>query len=234
MLYKWASTTEWGLVETAFAAASRIYMSGPPGIGKTYAAKLFGAKPVQITLTEDLSVQELAGHYVPEGQQFQWHDGPVTTAMRNGSCLVLHEINRASGAVQDFLLGVLDHPDVAAITLPSGETVRPAPGFVVVATSNTGPECLDPALRSRFEVELRLSEPAPEMIQKLNRDLSNVGDALLDSYKDPSRALDPRKVQAFVSMVKYGVPARQAAILAFGASAPDVVAAFQSRGVPIR
>jgi hypothetical protein len=55
-------------------------------------------------------------------------------------------------------------------------------------------------------------------IQTLSRDLSNVGDALLESYKDPSRALDPRKVQAFVKMMKAGVQARHAAILAFGAS----------------
>jgi MoxR-like ATPase len=54
------------------------------------------------------------------------------------------------------------------MTLPTGENFKPAKGFAVVATANTSPDWLDPALRSRFEVEIELRDPNPGVIVRLN------------------------------------------------------------------
>jgi len=234
-LLKWAGlNSNWELVEPALASASRIYVFGPPGIGKSHLTLHSGVAVFQVTPSDDISVQELAGHYLPEGNVFRWHDGPVTTAARQGALLILNEITRASGAVQDFLLGILDSPEVAVITLPTGENFKPAKGFAVVATANTPPDRLDPALRSRFEVEIELRDPNPGVIARLNRVIAGLGDVLRDSFKDPTRALDPRKVLSFGNLVRSGVPPRQAAILTFGERALDVIQAMTARGVKLQ
>lgn len=234
-LFKWAGVpTAWDLVELALAGgATRVFLWGPPAVGKSYAALGFGKTPLQVTLNEDLCVPDLCGHWVPSGFKFVWHDGPVCRAVRSGMPLVLNEVGRASGAVQDFLLGVLDHPMVCRLTLPSGETLTPAPGFVVIATSNSGPEALDPALKSRFEAIVHLSSPAPGLVQKLNTALPGLGDALLDSFKDPGRALDARNLEAFLTLRASGLRSEQASLLIFGEAAPDVLAALRARGVRV-
>lgn len=232
-LCKWAGIrSEWELLSQVAGRATRIYLWGPPGVGKSYAA-FDGQSPAQITLAGDITIQELLGMYVPEGNVFRWHDGPVATAMRNGTLLVINELGRASDAVKDILLGVLDDPEVASLALPSGEKLRPAPGFRVVATSNSPPDDLDRALRSRFEIELNMAGPNPGLISRLNDCLPGLGDALLDSFLDPERALDPRKTLCFGRLVRSGIRARPAALGVFGSRAPDVLAALSTRGVQL-
>lgn len=230
-VYAWSKATPWSLGRIAIARSPRVFLWGPPGVGKSHLT-LSSPRPFfQVTLCEDQSVQELMGHFLPDGLQFRWHDGPGALAMRAGALLVLNEISRASGAVLDFLLAVLDSGDVGAVALPSGEQLRAAPGFSVIATSNSSPETLDPALRSRFEVEVCLPVPNPALIAALNRPFGGLGDALAASFQDPERALDPRKVLGFVRFVTMGVPTRQAAVLSFGDRAPDVMAALSAHGV---
>ena len=155
-VYVWANTTPWSLARAALQSSARVFLWGPPGVGKSYLTASAGRSPFSVTLCDDHTVQELVGHYLPEGHVFRWHDGPVALAMRHGAMLVLNEVGRASGAVQDFLLGVLDSREAGGVALPSGERLLGGAGFAVVATSNTAPDTLDPALRSRFEVEIHL------------------------------------------------------------------------------
>jgi MoxR-like ATPase len=171
------------------------------------------------------------GHWVPDRVEWHFHLGPVSRAYQDGRVLVLNEIGRASGSVQDFLLGVLDNRDVASLALPSGELLTPANGFKVVGTSNTSPDQLDPALRSRFEAEIHLSVPNTALVEELDRHCHGLGGALADSYLDPARALDPRRVASFVNLLGDNVPVRQAALLTLAERAPDFLAALQARGV---
>jgi MoxR-like ATPase len=230
-VYSWSNATPWSLARTAIERSPRVFLWGPPGIGKSHLTVVGHRTFHQVTMCEDQTVQELVGHYLPDGQRFRWHDGPVALAMRGGALLVLNEIGRASGAVLDFLLGVLDSREVSAVALPSGEHLRPAPGFTVVATSNSSPEPLDPALRSRFGVEVYLPAPNPALVAAVNREVRGLGDALAASFEDPVRALDPRRVIELARLVKCGVPPRVSAALCFGDRAPDVLAALSARGV---
>jgi midasin (ATPase involved in ribosome maturation) len=156
----------------------RLYLWGPPGVGKTWFAYHRGGTErgvYAITCTPETPASELRGHFMPQpGGGFEWHDGPVVRALREGALLVINEITHASDDVFSFLLPLLEYPETARVTLPSNETVRPAPGFRCIATANVSPDELPPALRDRFDAVLELREPHPEALAQLSESLREV------------------------------------------------------------
>jgi MoxR-like ATPase len=189
------SKIDWQVVEQVLAsrALDRIYLWGPPGIGKTWCAYHEGRLEhglAAITCTPETPASELRGHYLPKGGAFEWHDGPVVRAMRAGARLVVNEIVHASDDVLAFLHPVLEFPETARVTLPNNETLAPAPGFHVVATANCPPEDLPPALRDRFDAVLHVVEPHPEALEKLSpplREVARRGFALDDARRTSLR-----------------------------------------------
>jgi MoxR-like ATPase len=80
----------------------------------------------------------------------------------------------------------LDDPDLAMLTLPTGEIVRPAAGFQVVATMNGEPQDLPFALRDRFPVALEINEVHPNAIERLPADLQQAA-------RNTALAVDPER-----------------------------------------
>lgn len=163
----------WAFVETLLTTSviRSLYIHGPPGVGKTFAAYLIGVGDrllCPITLTEDTPSAELRGHYLAVGREMVWHDGPVTMAMRAGGRLVVNEVTHGTSDVFSLLHPVLENPDTACMTLPNNELVRPAPGFQVICTDNLPPEDLPPALRDRFDAVLEIKEPHPKALEQLD------------------------------------------------------------------
>ena len=126
-----------------------------------------------ITLTEESSSAELRGHFIPKDGSFVWNDGPAIQAWRTGGRLVINEIDHASGDVLTFLHAIMDDPQIAQLTLPTdpAETVKPAEGFSVVATTNATPDALPFALRDRFPVAIDVDEVNPKALEQLSEDL---------------------------------------------------------------
>lgn len=185
--------TIWQIAESVIEHTARMLLWGPPGTGKTYLAQSARSdkRPVYIwNLTDETPSAEGRGFYVPKGDKFEWQDGPVLKAWREGARLVLNEIQRASNDTLSFLLSVLDDSPSAAMTLPTGETIRPRPGFAVVATSNEEPAALPEALRDRFPVALEITEPHPAAILALPEDLRAI--ALITARADQQERISIR------------------------------------------
>lgn len=168
-----ATSTNWELIKLLLKHSRRVLQYGAPGTGKSHIAQHEPhTGPVyNITITDEMPSAELRGHYVPKGGEFVWHDGPALRAWREGGRLIINEIDKSSDDVRSFLLSYLDDKPTSAITLPTGETVRPHPQFQAVATMNGIPDDLPENLRSRFPVTVEIIDPNPDAIAALPADL---------------------------------------------------------------
>lgn len=217
----------------------RVYAWGPPGVGKTRfgidVLKKNFTNVYQITLNDDISVQELLGHYIPKGNEFIWHDGPIALAMRDKmGALVVNELPRASGAVRDLMLAVLDDASVAAIALPTGEILKPHSKFTVFCTGNDKPEeCLTEALIDRFDLIVHLSMPNPVLIDKLNKVRAESGTLVQRSYHSTTNFVSPRRMISFLTLLAQKgdfLSEEEAAELVFGVQAKEVLMALSLLG----
>ena len=151
-------------LKACMSARVNVLLSGRPGIGKSRLAHLvsqagFQEKVFAIVLPEDTPVAELRGHFLPQGKEWIWHDGPVTRAIREGSACILDELSHLSPEAQTFMHAAMDD---SPITLPTGETVKKDKMPWFIATQNDESEALRPALKDRFPVIIKVDKPVPE------------------------------------------------------------------------
>lgn len=173
---------EWSYAEKLLASdqVRTMLLFGRPGTGKTYAALTFGRVEngvFSVTLTEETSAAEVRGHFILKASDSVWHDGPFVRAMRAGGRIVINEVSNAGGDVQQLLFLVLESAASAVLTLPSGETLRPAPGFHVVTTDNQPPERLPEPLRDRLTCVLEITRPHPDALANLSPVLRRAAEA---------------------------------------------------------
>lgn len=205
---------EWACIEAVLAHADRVILYGPPGTGKTRIANDYGTpeRVYNIYLTEETPAAELRGHYVPKGGEWIWQDGPAILAWRQGARLVVNEVNNASGDALDFLLAILDDPEHAGIDLPTGERVKPAAGFQVIATMNGEPDDLPAALEDRFVISFHVQRPNPDALRALPPDVRRL--AIAEIEENP-RAQSVRGWNAFRAL-RERVPEAVAAFAVWG------------------
>lgn len=95
-----------------------LLLEGSPGVGKTSLvaalAEATGHDLVRINLSEQTDVSDLFGADLPvegseTGGRFEWRDGPLLRALKEGQWIVLDELNLASQSVLEGLNAVLDH-----------------------------------------------------------------------------------------------------------------------------
>lgn len=193
-----------------------LLLYGPPATGKSYAAETIGVregtKVYSVTLTLDTPASELRGHWVNGPQGFEWHDGIASLAMRQGARLCLHEINEAGPDLMGLLYMLLDSQETARLTLPNGETLKPARGYHVVATSNieSPMELIEP-IRSRLCASVLVDEVSDAALATLPNCLRDIARQTC-SLRDPERRIDLRAWRAYAALAaKIGSdPAAQA------------------------
>jgi MoxR-like ATPase len=227
-----ANTNVWDLVSKVIPNSRTVLLYGPPGTGKSFAAHnadLSSGQLFSITMTPETPSAELRGHYIPQGSQFVWQDGPAIKAWRFGGRLVINEIDHAGGDALSFLLSCLDSPETACLTLPTGEMVRPAKDFRAVATMNGSPDDLPSALRDRFPVCLEVDAVHPSALETLPHDLRNA--ALGSALAESDRRISIRAWQCFASL-RASIGAEAAASAIFAKRAKDVLDSLKIAGVP--
>jgi MoxR-like ATPase len=219
---------DWDLIDRVINVASdaNLLLYGPRGTGKTRLAnevlRREGRDVYNVTLTEDMSVSELTGMFVPDERGgFSWVDGPALLAWRSGGGLVLNEIDHAAGSVAVQLHAVLDDPEMAALSLPDGRTVKPAAGFRAVATMNGRPADLDEALLDRFPIRLHVTQPHPRAMAAMP---PKDRDFLCNSYSDPELMVSFREYRQFLRLCDH-LPEHDAAAAVWNGRGADVVAA---------
>jgi midasin len=175
---------ERNLLNLVRATSTRRYpilIQGPTSAGKTsmieYLANYTGNKFVRINNHEHTDLQEYLGTYVSDSEgKLRFQEGVLVQAMREGSWIVLDELNLAPTDVLEALNRLLD--DNRELLIPeTQEIVRPAENFCLFATQNPpglygGRKVLSRAFRNRF-LELHFDDiPESELetiLQKRSR-----------------------------------------------------------------
>ena len=228
----------WDLANLIIGKTNRILLYGAPGTGKTYSAvkqnaplNINGeANVFQLTMTEETSSATLEGGFqISDNGSFKWVDGIAIQAWRNGGRLVINEIDHASPDAMTFLHAILDDKDIAGITLNNNtkETVRPAEGFQVIATTNAAPQSLPEALKDRFPVQLHIDEIHPEAIAKFPEAWHTVikDTSILD---DEFERISIRKWDEYFKLVnEKGMDEDDAGALVFGERSQELMDAMK-------
>lgn len=159
-----------------------VLLQGPTSSGKTsmieYLAKISGNKFVRINNHEHTDLQEYLGAYIsgPDGQ-LQFQDGALVRALRQGSWVVLDELNLAPTDVLEALNRLLD--DNRELLVPeTQEVIKPHPNFMLFATQNPpgvygGRKILSRAFRNRF-LELHFDDIPEDELETILRERSQI------------------------------------------------------------
>jgi len=132
-------------------------LKGPTGTGKSrfieYMAHKLNKNLITISCHEETSSTDLIGRYIIKGAETIWLDGPLTTAVKEGSIIYLDEIAEARPDVIVAIHSLTDHRRELFID-KLGITVKGHDDFMLVASFNPGYQRgfkeLKPSTRQRF------------------------------------------------------------------------------------
>ena len=162
----------WDLVLRAAPYTKRMLLhSEDPGTGKTsfgvMLAEFLGYDCTIITMNDSMVASDLYGHMVNgKGGETQWHDGPLTRAVRKGrTVIVCNEIPNGGADVQHVFYSALETGKSAKFVLPSGEVLSIPDTLVFVGTQNPDPaDTMTPAVRQRWQVCIDIKDHVSPMI----------------------------------------------------------------------
>lgn len=141
-----------------------LFVFGPYGSGKTSLVTEYVGRMNYPTVVFDWNyeseVEDLVGRTGIEFGDTAFQYGPLATAMREGYCLLINEIDRGRASNLTLLHGILDGKSLHI--KETGEVIEPHPNFRLVVTANSAGSGdlsgtytgsvrqLDPAFLDRF------------------------------------------------------------------------------------
>src|SRR5574338_77895 len=183
------------LFEAAHAARLPVILKGPTGCGKTrfveHMAWRMGRPLITVACHEDLSSTDLVGRFLLEGEETIWHDGPLTSAVRNGAICYLDEVVEARKDTVVIIHPLTDHRRRLPIE-KLGTIVEAPSDFMLVVSYNPGYQSilkdLKQSTRQRFlalefdypstEIEVWILRHEGEVDEQTARDLVTIGQKL--------------------------------------------------------
>lgn len=156
-----------------------VYITGETGCGKTYMVEQIcaelGRECIRVNFSVETDQTDLLGGPTLINGNIHYNDGPVITAMRNGSILLMDELDRCHASNALILNGILEGSPY--YNSKTGETVYPKEGFNIIATANTkgaGSEdgkylsqILDSAFVERFAITWEQDYPEAKVEKKI-------------------------------------------------------------------
>jgi MoxR-like ATPase len=183
----------------------RVLLYGKPGTGKTYFGlnyHLGTSKSYRLICTDEMTDGDMIGKYKQNDNGiWRFEEGVAIKAWRTGGRLVVDEINRVNGDIEARLMAIIDTVASSSFEHPeTGEIIRPAQGFSVVATMNGEPDDLSPAVLDRLVVRVEIEQPHPDAIAALPAELRDI--ALEYSMRDDADRYSLRSFFAFAGLLK--------------------------------
>jgi len=115
-----------------------VYIAGLSGNGKTMmveqACAYADREYVRVQISPETDEDDLIGGFRLLNGETVFAKGPVVKAMERGAILLIDEIDRSTNKIM-CLQGVLEGKPI--MIKKTGEVIRPAKGFNVIATANT-------------------------------------------------------------------------------------------------
>jgi len=155
------------------------FITGLSGNGKTFMVEQASAKTgkemIRANITAESDENSLIGGFRLVNGSTVWQDGPVLTAMKRGSILLLDEIDLGTAKIM-CLQSILEGKPY--FNKQTGEVVNPAHGFNIVATANTkgkgsedgrfiGTNVLNEAFLERFPITVEQPYPTKATERKI-------------------------------------------------------------------
>lgn len=156
-----ADHTDVAALRTARDANIPFLLYGPPGTGKT--ALIEAACDTGFELVAgsgDTEVSDFMGSWVPAPDgTYQWSDGPLLRALKNGVPLYVDEIALISPVVLSVLYPLLDGRGQIVVTQHESETVAATDGFFICGSFNphVAGASMSEALLSRFLLHIEVT-----------------------------------------------------------------------------
>ncbi len=150
------------MIASLLKAGKHVLLEGSVGVGKTTlaleVARSLGSKIVRVDGDGRFTEQKLVGSFDPKMAlekgfvESSFLPGPLFQAMKDGSILLINELNRMPEMVQNVLLPAMDE---GLIQVPYLGELKAKAGFAIVATQNprefVATSSLSEALLDRLE-----------------------------------------------------------------------------------
>jgi len=156
-----------------------VFITGMSGNGKTFSVEQACAQLkrelIRVNITIETDEDDLIGGFRLVDGATVWHNGPVIEALERGAILLLDEVDLASNKIL-CLQSVLEGKGV--FLKKTGQYVKPAAGFNIIATANTkgkgsddgrfiGTNVLNEAFLERFALTFEQDYPSTKTEQKI-------------------------------------------------------------------
>ena len=147
------------------------FITGLSGNGKTFsveqACAQMGRELIRVNITIETDEDDLMGGHTLQNGNIIFREGPVIKAMRKGAVLLLDEVDLGSNKLM-CLQSVLEGKGY--LIKKTGEWVKPADGFTILATANTkgqgsedgkfiGTQIMNEAMLERFAITMQQEYP---------------------------------------------------------------------------
>ncbi|WP_051221989.1 CbbQ/NirQ/NorQ/GpvN family protein [Neptunomonas japonica] len=134
-----------------------VLIKGPTGCGKTrfisHMAERLGLPLHTVSCHDDLTASDLVGRYLIGDGMTQWHDGPLTRAVREGGICYLDEVVEARKDTTVVIHPLTDDRRILPIDR-TNELLHAPKNFMLVVSYNPGYQNLmkglKPSTRQRF------------------------------------------------------------------------------------